>query len=328
MGGLKQGTPDYQFVYTKFWNAEEGYDVDNYDGDHAIWSSRSCFKAEYDCKQFKQSVARMVAKIKGQRAIDDGNGLAMPSPDVGSPESIVPPPVQRPTPIKSPPVKSPPVKSPPIKSPPPPATPVYSATPSMSIGGIPFGNEELVSNDEYVLALPHHLFGWKDKMSNDRYTLVVYLPLGTAKEHIYPRISAGGTQVTVVLDWPDVMTNPLLPMYAGTTDGQPVYQNGHVKVASFQQAVKTKKKGDHASTKLKSVFCCDIPNTVEEQFCDFDVPAEVATIRYFIAEKTDDPPAPAQEALALVMELMCVRTNFNDAYNVQDFQVDFSKLSL
>ena len=33
MGGLKQGTPDYDFVYTKFWNDAEGYDVDNYDGD-------------------------------------------------------------------------------------------------------------------------------------------------------------------------------------------------------------------------------------------------------------------------------------------------------
>ena len=40
MGGLKQITPEYDFVsYTKFWNDAEGYDVDNYDGD-AIWNSR------------------------------------------------------------------------------------------------------------------------------------------------------------------------------------------------------------------------------------------------------------------------------------------------
>ena len=164
MGGLKQGLQDYEFVYNKFWNDADGYDVDNYDGD-AIWQSRDRFKAEYDCKQFKQSVARMVAKIKGQRALDDGNGGAMPP----SPAEFLPPP----TPVAAAPAKAPAsatkatpskVKTPKVMSP----APRLPVTPSAAtVAGIPFSYQELVAKDEYVLALPRHLIGWKDRLSND-----------------------------------------------------------------------------------------------------------------------------------------------------------------
>ena len=39
MGGLKAGTDDYNAIYANFWNGEEGYDVDDYDGD-AIYRDR------------------------------------------------------------------------------------------------------------------------------------------------------------------------------------------------------------------------------------------------------------------------------------------------
>jgi len=29
MGGLKIGSDDYEHIYEKFWNGEDGYDVDN-----------------------------------------------------------------------------------------------------------------------------------------------------------------------------------------------------------------------------------------------------------------------------------------------------------
>ena len=68
MPGLKINTPDYNYVHQKFWNEEPGYDVDSYDGE-AIWKDHSMphFRDEYDLKQFKQSLYRMITRIKNDR---------------------------------------------------------------------------------------------------------------------------------------------------------------------------------------------------------------------------------------------------------------------
>ena len=65
MGGLKQGSDDYNWVYGKFFNQEQGYDVDNYDGDAIIRDpAMPHFRDKYDVKQFKQSLSRLVSKIR------------------------------------------------------------------------------------------------------------------------------------------------------------------------------------------------------------------------------------------------------------------------
>ena len=64
-GSLKINTEDYNFVYSKFWNGDEGFDIDNYDGD-AIYKMRDqSFRDDDDNKQFKQNLVRMVKKIMG-----------------------------------------------------------------------------------------------------------------------------------------------------------------------------------------------------------------------------------------------------------------------
>ena len=68
MPGLRQGSEDYMYVYDKFWAGEEGYDIDNYDGD-AIWKDHTMphFRDQYDAKQFKSSLWRMANRIRDQQ---------------------------------------------------------------------------------------------------------------------------------------------------------------------------------------------------------------------------------------------------------------------
>ena len=66
MGGLKIGSDDYNYIYKKFWNGEEGYDVDNFDAELIYKEPSRNFRATYDKKQFKGSVGRMVKIIKAK----------------------------------------------------------------------------------------------------------------------------------------------------------------------------------------------------------------------------------------------------------------------
>ena len=67
MGGLKIGTDDYKYIWNCFIDPDNrAYDLENYDKE-AIWRDPNMNfhkKKEYDMRQFKQSVGRLIEKIK------------------------------------------------------------------------------------------------------------------------------------------------------------------------------------------------------------------------------------------------------------------------
>ena len=258
----------------------------------------------------------MVSKIKGLR--DDGA-------PVGNGEDHPDPPVEEspaPTPMKSPSVKSPAgVKSTPIAK---------KTAPKTPTSGIPADYAEIVTNDEYVLALPHIMFGWKDSSENARTTLMVFLPTGMTKSDVMPRIEEGGFEVKIELGWAPVMSDSRLPMFAGTSDGTAFYQPGHIKVVSFNESVKAL-RGNDESVPIVSTFRCELEHPVEEQFSDVDVPASLYTVKYKIAApvgKDGTPTGPPQDAWCLILEMMNIRTNYKSKVEIEDFCVDFDSLML
>ena len=64
-GGLKQNTPDYREVFQQFMNDE--FDVEEYDAEE-IFKSKASYAENYNKKQFKSSVKRLVEKVKEQKA--------------------------------------------------------------------------------------------------------------------------------------------------------------------------------------------------------------------------------------------------------------------
>lgn len=67
MGGLKQKTDDYNYIWAKFLDpSDDAYDIENYNPDD-IWKdpTREFYKnSKYDLRQFKLSLARLVKKVK------------------------------------------------------------------------------------------------------------------------------------------------------------------------------------------------------------------------------------------------------------------------
>jgi hypothetical protein len=119
------------------------------------------------------------------------------------------------------------------------------ATPAASTPRTPTDVEpEYVAIDELVMHLPHHLFGWKDVDDNERMTLLDFLPTGCAKDDVAPRIVGGGTEVVVEFLWPAALLDQRLPMFAGTIDGSPFYDIGHVKVSSFREFAPQEEQGE------------------------------------------------------------------------------------
>lgn len=325
MGGLKKNSEDYNYVYQKFWKDEAGYDIDNYDGE-AIWKSRDMphFRDDYDLKQFKQSLYRMTSLIREAR-----NNEAAPQPAaVQAPPPPPPPQQQQPQQQQQP---------APFASPPRgvarPGTPVSTAK-----NLLPVVEEELTPNDEYLLDVPHHLIEWKDKQQNKRLTLIVYLPSGVKKGDVAPRIVAGGTQVVMEMDWPAPMMDVRLPMYAGTQSRKPYYANGHVKVSNFNESVKHLKNHD-ADRTITSVFRKELSHPVEEQFCDFDVPDSLYSVTFQVKppmeedgvtpmKGSDGRDLSPQDCVAVVLEMMCVRSNYGVSHEIEDFTLDFDNLAI
>jgi hypothetical protein len=69
MGGLKQKTEDYNYVWARFMDAtDEAYDIENFNPDD-IWKDpnrRFSKNQAYDERQFKLSLGRMVKNIRKQ----------------------------------------------------------------------------------------------------------------------------------------------------------------------------------------------------------------------------------------------------------------------
>lgn len=108
-------------------------------------------------------------------------------------------------------------------------------------------------------------------------------------------------------------------MFAGTIDGTPFHAEGHVKVVSFKNCIKML-CGRDKTKKIQSVFRVDLPKTVEAQFSEIDVPADMATVRHTIE---------GQESCCLLLEMMCVRSNCNStAKEIKDFMLDFDNLMI
>ena len=176
------------------------------------------------------------------------------------------------------------------------------------------------------LLLPHQLFQWKDTAENMRTTLMTLLPTGVTKEQCSPLIVAGGTQVKMQLSWTTALLDPRMPMYLGSTNGAPVYPGGHVKVASFKKTVRVLKSGDERRV-LKSIFRCNLPSTVEEQFCSEEVPQATYFVNFSIPS-AEDPTANPKPAKCLMLEMMNHRTNYKAHEDIEEFSLDFTTLAI
>jgi len=245
------------------------------------------------------------------------------NPDGPNPDEDLPPPPPLATPgsLSSPPQMRASFTSPPQRKATPTAAPASASKPA----GIPL-SDELVLNDEMSLLLPYHLFEWKDTSENMRTTLMILLPTGVTKEECSPRIVAGGTQIKMQLSWPPSLLDPRLPTFLGTRNGQPVYPAGHVKVASFKETVRLLKEGDERKV-LKSVFRCNLPSTVEEQFCTKELPQSTCMVNFSIPSE-EDPTVPPKPAKCLILEMMNHRTNYKAHVDIEEFALDFTTLAL
>jgi hypothetical protein len=167
---------------------------------------------------------------------------------------------------------------------------------------------ELAVNDEIPMALPFHMWSWKDSINNDRVTCMLLLPVGTTKDMLTPRVVAGGDEIRVDYIWPEAMLNERIAMFMGSKGAHPFYNRGHIKVSHFRDSVKGLKRGDE-NLKVKSVFRADTPFTVEEQFTGSEVPSAVSVIKFHVTGK-DGIVSPAK---CLVMEMMGKRDSYVSA---------------
>lgn len=310
MGGLKQGTDDYNWIYAHFWNGTTGFDVDSYDGE-AIWKSpQRTFRDSYDLRQFKQSLKRMVTKITTDSNFNPTGNTDADVDMEDAEEGELPPPGTPGATAGSP----PPSARRGMKSPP----------PAPRMASPPPAPREYVANDEYALQLPHHHFQWKDQSENTRTTLMILLPTGVQMSDILPRVEAGGTQVKLVLTWPSVLLDSKMPMFLGTSNGKPFYSAGHVKVTNFRDTVRCLKHDDE-TTVVKSVFRCSLPSVVEEQFCRDEVP-EGAYVTVFGTATSGSAKKMASKCLFL--EMMNLRTNYKGYGDVEEFDLDFESLTI
>ena len=166
----------------------------------------------------------------------------------------------------------------------------------------PSAPREMAVNDEIPLALPYHMWPWKDHINNDRVTCMVLLPMGTTKEMLIPRVVTGGDQIKIDYVWPNTMLNEIVPMFMGATDvNKPFYPRGHIKVSNVRDSVRLLKCGDERLV-VKSVFRADTPFPVEEQFTKEDVPSAVSIIKFNVK----GPTGSLTEAKCLVVEMMGV----------------------
>lgn len=314
-GGLKQNTEHYDEIYDKFVKREKGYDINRYCGD-AIFRSKADYQLKYDPRQFKQSLGRMVNKIKSKGGPEPEAPAPAPATETVPPTPPPPPPAAKSTP-KSQTPKQPAPFSKPFSPAPAPAPAVYEVHDDY---------EELTANDENLLELPNHLFTWKDSQHNDRLTLMVYLPAGVTAAEVAPCIVDGGNQFQMKMVWPALMSDPRLPMYAGTNGAKPFYEQGHIKVVSFQSSVQQMKGGSETND-IVSVFRLDLPATVEELFSDFDVPSPLNAVKYAVRSK-QNPHARPQQGWCVVCEMMVERSNYKDGFDVENFAVDFDNMRL
>ena len=76
---------------------------------------------------------------------------------------------------------------------------------------------------------------------------------------------------------------------------------------------------------VKSVFRIDLLSPAEEQFCEFEVPSPIAVIKYKVDQGENQKQ---QECICVIFELMDVRTNYLAVGDIEDFEVDFSNLTI
>jgi hypothetical protein len=232
-----------------------------------------------------------------------------PASDAGAEESTPAPQASVPAPKAS-------VPAPKVSAAPTPSNPASKKTSA--------GPTEHVVNDEIPMALPYHMWSWKDQKNNRRMTCMVLLPVGTTKDMLTPRISAGGNEIKVDYIWPNAMLDVKVPMFMGSTTSDPFYDKGHVKVANFRDSVKSLKRSDE-KMQVKSVFRVDTLFPVEEQFTKFEVPAAVSITKFPVKIK-DSAPAIAK---CLVLEMMGVRDSYQfTAETIDEFCCDLADLTI
>jgi hypothetical protein len=180
--------------------------------------------------------------------------------------------------------------------------------------------KERVVNDEIPMALPYNMWAWKDQKNHDRLTCMVLLPVGTTRDMVVPRISAGGDEISMEYIWPNAMLDVRAPMFMGSRSTEPFYDKGHIKVAHFRDSVKLLKRNDEKK-QVKSVLRVDTLFTVEEQFTKIEVPSPVSIIKFSVGDA-------ASHAKCLVLEMMGVRDNYHTEADIDEFCCDMDNLSL
>jgi hypothetical protein len=316
-GGLKQKSDDYRYIFSKFMDPEEdAYDIESYNAED-IWKdpNREFYKKGYDKRQFKLSIIRLVKKVvesskfAGLQLIQSG-GTVLHFPcslliveasgdtdDAPGGTGAAPTPTASGNPKQAP------------------SAAAGKKTPASSAAPPP---KERVVNDEISMALPYNMWAWKDQKNNDRLTCMVLLPVGTMRDMVVPRVSAGGDEISMKYIWPNAMLDVRAPMYMGARGRDPFYDKGHIKVAHFRDSVKLLKRNDEKQ-QVKSIFRVDTLFTVEEQFTKIEVPSPVSIIKF--------PLSDGSQAKCLVLEMMGVRDNYHTD-NIDEFCCDMDNLSL
>ncbi|CAB9531505.1 unknown protein [Seminavis robusta] len=316
MGGLKQKTADYIYVWGRFMDTEDrAYDVENPNWND-LWKDPNRNFSEmkkgkgdkYDNRGFKQSLKFLLDKVKEelQKAAAASGGPPGSDDDEEMDDAVPDPKPKTPKP------KTPKPKTPKPKKTA--ASPMGSPPPSFP--------SELAENDEIPLELPYHQFAWTDSKEDKHITIMILLPTGTELDALEPRIESGGRQVTLALTWSQVLLSSRVAMVMGSRDrNTPFYPKGHIKVTNFRESVKVLKRND-AKRVVKSIFRVDTLFPVEEQFTDAEVPTKTYMIQFPLRGHRKE------WGKCLILELLGVRSNYKSSGKIEEFVYNFSGLNL
>jgi hypothetical protein len=158
------------------------------------------------------------------------------------------------------------------------------------------------------LMLPHYVGAWEDDDLNKRATVVLLLP-GCEEDDFHIKVSSGGRQLEMVMDWPELMLNPLRLLQLL---GHPV--TGHNKAIALKKSVK--KLRSHETDTVKSCMLIPLPFQCEEQLCEVNCHG-----LSFVKEKGS---IMGEYNIRMVLiELMGLRDNYRDVrYKARTVECD------
>ena len=130
--------------------------------------------------------------------------------------------------------------------------------------------EELLVTDVIPMTLPYRITPWKEKLSNQHLTLIVWLLSAVEHTDLEAKVTGGGTAVEIKTKWRNQMTDPMLVSSAYVDeDGHIIYDMSRVKTVAFLEETRRLREIT-SSQDIFSVMRVPLPFEVEEQFVEVD----------------------------------------------------------